>query len=98
LGVGQLVIGNSSVLADKEFLNLSVTAHNWVDIVQVRPEELVEYFDTKKKEGFRWTRVGVFILYCALLSFSMKCRMQPLVFCVTIFVYELNRGQFFKVG
>lgn len=47
------MIGSSAVLAEKEFQNLSVTAQNWVDIVEVRPEDLVEFFDAKKKEGFR---------------------------------------------
>ncbi len=35
------MVGCSAVLADKEFQNLSVTAHNWVDIVEVKPEDLV---------------------------------------------------------
>ena len=53
LGVGQMVIGNSSVLADKEFQNLSVTAQNWVDILEVRREELPEFLAAKKNEGYR---------------------------------------------
>jgi tRNA guanosine-2'-O-methyltransferase len=48
-----MVIANPSVLADKEFQNLSVTAQNWVDILEVRIEELPDFLAAKKNEGYR---------------------------------------------
>lgn len=53
LGVGQYVVGNSAITADKEFQSLSVTAQNWLDIVEVRPNDLLEFFKQKKDEGYR---------------------------------------------
>ena len=47
------MIGNMAVLADKEFQNLSVTAHNWVEIIEVKPKELVHFFEDKRKDGYR---------------------------------------------
>ncbi len=36
-GVKELVIGSIRILEDQQFLNLSMTAHKWLHIKQVRP-------------------------------------------------------------
>ena len=52
LGVGQFVLGNKSVVAETEFRNLSVTAHQWVTIKEVAPENIGSFLDEKRRSGF----------------------------------------------
>lgn len=56
-GVGTYVVGCEKYCHEKEFQNVSVTAHNWVPIEEVRPENLPEYLATKKAQGY--TIVGI---------------------------------------
>lgn len=53
LGVGQYIVGNSAIITDREFQSLSVTAQNWLNVVEVRPNDLLDYFKEKKGNGYR---------------------------------------------
>lgn len=52
LGVGSLVLHSKSVIKDKEFSSVSVTAENWVPIVECATHKLEEFLGEKKREGF----------------------------------------------
>eukprot|EP00092_Neocalanus_flemingeri_P017361 GFUD01018778.1.p1 GENE.GFUD01018778.1~~GFUD01018778.1.p1 ORF type:complete len:1425 (-),score=326.55 GFUD01018778.1:349-4623(-) len=52
LGVGSLVLHSKSVTKDKEFSAVSVTAENWVPILECAPHKLEQYLGEKKREGF----------------------------------------------
>ena len=58
LGVGQYVIGSSKYVSEKEFTNVSVTAHKWIPIKEVKPSEVAEYL-TKLREEEGYTVVAV---------------------------------------
>jgi len=52
LGVGSLVVHSKSVIKDKEFSSVSVTAENWVPIVECATHKLEPFLEEKKREGF----------------------------------------------
>nr|XP_031838654.1 uncharacterized protein LOC116429639 [Nomia melanderi] len=53
----ELVIANLSLIKNKDFQNLSVTAENWINITEVKPHELNKYLLEKRNMG--WSLVGV---------------------------------------
>merc|ERR1719445_1814875 len=52
LGVGSLVVNSKSVIKDKEFSSVSVTAENWVPIVECATHKLEQFLGEKKMDGF----------------------------------------------
>ena len=50
--VGEYVIPCKKFVDDKQFKNLSVTAHQWTPIKEVRPYNLVKYLEEMKREGY----------------------------------------------
>ncbi|KAI0221145.1 putative methyltransferase TARBP1 [Lamellibrachia satsuma] len=56
-GVSEFVIANLMYVADKMFQSLSVTAHKWLPIREVKEHALKEYLQHMKGEGY--TLVGV---------------------------------------
>ncbi|CAH1792155.1 unnamed protein product, partial [Owenia fusiformis] len=56
-GVSEYVIGNMKWLDDKMFQGLSVTAHKWLPIKEVRPHMLKTYLSEMREEGY--TLIGV---------------------------------------
>ncbi|TRY77067.1 hypothetical protein TCAL_00029 [Tigriopus californicus] len=57
LGVGNFVISNKKYLKDKDFVNLSVSSHNWVPISEVPLPTLKSFLDEQRSSGF--TIVGI---------------------------------------
>ena len=52
-GVGKLIVNNMKITEDKEFLNTSVTAHQWIDMEEVKGiESLKNYLEEMKLNGY----------------------------------------------
>ncbi|NWX86252.1 TARB1 methyltransferase, partial [Nothoprocta pentlandii] len=56
-GASALVVGSLHYLQDKQFQHLSVSAEQWLPIIEVKPAQLVDYLQQKKTEGY--TIIGV---------------------------------------
>ncbi|XP_067901541.1 probable methyltransferase TARBP1 isoform X2 [Heterodontus francisci] len=56
-GASALVVNNVHCVNDKQFQALSVSAEQWLPVIEVRPAQLVEYLQQKKTEGH--TIIGV---------------------------------------
>ncbi|XP_078413543.1 tRNA (guanosine(18)-2'-O)-methyltransferase TARBP1 isoform X1 [Cetorhinus maximus] len=56
-GASALVVNNVHCVNDKQFQALSVSAEQWLPVIEVRPAQLVEYLQRKKTEGH--TIIGV---------------------------------------
>ncbi|XP_067844711.1 probable methyltransferase TARBP1 isoform X2 [Heptranchias perlo] len=56
-GASALVVSNMHCVNDKQFQALSVSAEQWLPVIEVRPAQLVEYLQRKKTEGH--TIIGV---------------------------------------
>ncbi|XP_061846989.1 probable methyltransferase TARBP1 isoform X2 [Colius striatus] len=56
-GASALVVGSLHYIHDKQFQHLSVSAEQWLPLVEVKPSQLVDYLQQKKTEGY--TIIGV---------------------------------------
>ena len=56
-GAGKLVLNNKKIIEEKDFLNTSVTAHQWIDIEEVKIDALEDYLKTMKGKGY--TIIGI---------------------------------------
>ncbi|KAM9564222.1 putative methyltransferase TARBP1 [Guaruba guarouba] len=56
-GASALVVGSLHCIQDKQFQHLSVSAEQWLPLVEVKPPQLVDYLQQKKTEGY--TIIGV---------------------------------------
>ncbi|XP_045154151.1 probable methyltransferase TARBP1 [Echinops telfairi] len=56
-GASVLVVGNLHCTNDKQFQHLSVSAEEWLPLVEVKPPQLMDYLQKKKAEGY--TIIGV---------------------------------------
>ncbi|NWY38321.1 TARB1 methyltransferase, partial [Sylvia atricapilla] len=56
-GASALVVGSLHYIQDKQFQHLSVSAEQWLPLVEVKPSQLVDYLEQKKTEGY--TIIGV---------------------------------------
>ncbi|KAF2986096.1 hypothetical protein EK904_013731, partial [Melospiza melodia maxima] len=56
-GASALVVGSLHYIQDKQFQHLSVSAEQWLPLVEVKPCQLVDYLQEKKTEGY--TIIGV---------------------------------------
>ncbi|XP_051869146.1 probable methyltransferase TARBP1 isoform X2 [Pristis pectinata] len=56
-GASALVVSNIHCVNDKQFQALSVSAEQWLTVIEVRPDQLVDYLQQKKTEGH--TIIGV---------------------------------------
>ncbi|KAJ7416591.1 putative methyltransferase TARBP1 isoform X3 [Willisornis vidua] len=56
-GASALVVGSLHYIQDKQFQHLSVSAEQWLPLVEVKPCQLVDYLQQKKTEGY--TIIGV---------------------------------------
>ncbi|XP_037677133.1 probable methyltransferase TARBP1 isoform X2 [Choloepus didactylus] len=56
-GASVLVVGNLHYISDKQFQYLSVSAEQWLPLVEVKPPQLIDYLQQKKAEGY--TIIGV---------------------------------------
>uniref|UniRef100_A0A803XPA0 tRNA (guanosine(18)-2'-O)-methyltransferase TARBP1 n=1 Tax=Meleagris gallopavo TaxID=9103 RepID=A0A803XPA0_MELGA len=56
-GASALVVGSLHYVQDKQFQHLSVSAEQWLPLVEVKPSQLVDYLQQKKTEGY--TAIGV---------------------------------------
>merc|ERR1712243_349861 len=52
LGVGSMVIHSKSIIKDKEFSAVSVTAENWIPLVECQPHKLSSFLEDKRRDGF----------------------------------------------
>nr|XP_056709163.1 probable methyltransferase TARBP1 isoform X2 [Euleptes europaea] len=56
-GVSSLIVGSLHYINDKQFQYLSVSAEQWLSLLEVKPFQLIDYLDQKKTEGY--TIIGV---------------------------------------
>ncbi|KAM8814473.1 putative methyltransferase TARBP1 isoform 2-T2 [Rhynchonycteris naso] len=56
-GASVLVVSNLQCVHNKQFQHLSVSAEQWLPLVEVKPPELMHYLQQKKVEGY--TVIGV---------------------------------------
>ncbi|XP_060099002.1 probable methyltransferase TARBP1 isoform X2 [Heteronotia binoei] len=56
-GVSALIVGSLHYINDKQFQYLSVSAEQWLSLLEVKPFQLTNYLDQKKTEGY--TIIGV---------------------------------------
>ncbi|XP_023404919.2 probable methyltransferase TARBP1 isoform X1 [Loxodonta africana] len=56
-GASVFVVGNLHCISDKQFQHLSVSAEQWLPLVEVKPPQLIDYLQQKKAEGY--TIIGV---------------------------------------
>ncbi|KAK7816150.1 hypothetical protein U0070_023633, partial [Myodes glareolus] len=56
-GAAALVVGSLQCVSDRQFQHLSVSAEQWLPLLEVRPAQLTDYLQQKKAEGY--TVVGV---------------------------------------
>ncbi|XP_054957106.2 probable methyltransferase TARBP1 isoform X3 [Pan paniscus] len=56
-GASVLVVGSLQCISDKQFQHLSVSAEQWLPLVEVKPPQLIDYLQQKKTEGY--TIIGV---------------------------------------
>ncbi|KFP43334.1 putative methyltransferase TARBP1, partial [Chlamydotis macqueenii] len=56
-GASALVVSSLHYIQDKQFQHLSVSAEQWLPLVEVKPSQLVDYLQQKKTEGY--TIIGV---------------------------------------
>uniref|UniRef100_A0A2K6MVM6 tRNA (guanosine(18)-2'-O)-methyltransferase TARBP1 n=1 Tax=Rhinopithecus bieti TaxID=61621 RepID=A0A2K6MVM6_RHIBE len=56
-GASALVVGSLQCISDKQFQHLSVSAEQWLPLVEVKPPHLIDYLQQKKTEGY--TIIGV---------------------------------------
>ncbi|XP_053155411.1 probable methyltransferase TARBP1 isoform X2 [Hemicordylus capensis] len=56
-GVSALIVGSLHYVNDKQFQYLSVSAEQWLSLIEVKPFQLVDYLEQKKTEGY--TIIGV---------------------------------------
>ncbi|XP_037593722.1 probable methyltransferase TARBP1 isoform X4 [Cebus imitator] len=56
-GASVLVVGSLQCISDKQFQYLSVSAEQWLPLVEVKPPQLIDYLQQKKTEGY--TIIGV---------------------------------------
>ncbi|XP_066581034.1 probable methyltransferase TARBP1 [Prorops nasuta] len=56
-GVKQMIMHDLNVIKNKEFQSLSMTAENWVPLIQVKTHELLNYLRKKQVEG--WALIGI---------------------------------------
>ncbi|XP_059473624.1 probable methyltransferase TARBP1 [Neocloeon triangulifer] len=51
-GASELIIGNLKIVDELAFQSLSVTAEKWINLSEVKPENLVSYLCLMKKQGY----------------------------------------------
>ncbi|XP_045293285.1 probable methyltransferase TARBP1 isoform X4 [Leopardus geoffroyi] len=56
-GASALTVGSLQCTRDKQFQCLSVSAEQWLPLVEVRPPQLIDFLQQKKSEGY--TVIGV---------------------------------------
>ncbi|XP_006868650.1 PREDICTED: probable methyltransferase TARBP1 [Chrysochloris asiatica] len=56
-GASALVLGSLHCISDKQFQHLSVSAEQWLPLLEVKPPQLIDYMQQKKAEGY--TIIGV---------------------------------------
>lgn len=56
-GASVLVLSNPQCVNDRQFQYLSVSAEQWLPLVEVKPPQLTDYLQQKKAEGY--TIIGV---------------------------------------
>ncbi|XP_030053983.1 tRNA (guanosine(18)-2'-O)-methyltransferase TARBP1 [Microcaecilia unicolor] len=56
-GASTLVMGNLAYVNDKQFQYLSVSAEQWLPVIEVKPPQLLNFLHQKKTEGY--TVIGV---------------------------------------
>ncbi|KAM4770972.1 putative methyltransferase TARBP1 [Rhinophrynus dorsalis] len=56
-GASALVVDSLHYVNDKQFQYLSVSAEQWVPLIEVKPQQLLQYLQVKKTEGY--TIIGV---------------------------------------
>nr|XP_020643964.1 probable methyltransferase TARBP1 [Pogona vitticeps] len=69
-GASALVVGSLHYINDKQFQYLSVSAEQWVCLIEVKPFQLVDYLEQKKIEGYTIIGVEQTAKSCDLTEYS----------------------------
>uniref|UniRef100_A0A1I7S3E5 SpoU_methylase domain-containing protein n=1 Tax=Bursaphelenchus xylophilus TaxID=6326 RepID=A0A1I7S3E5_BURXY len=52
-GVSALVLSNENIISDQNFKALSMSAEKWIPIIEVKPDELLEFLESSKLQGYK---------------------------------------------
>ena len=69
-GAGKLILNNKKVINDKDFINTSVTAHQWIDIEEVKIDDLKEYLEDMKSKKYQIVGIEQTSESCKLHEFK----------------------------
>ncbi|KAH0622497.1 hypothetical protein JD844_024859 [Phrynosoma platyrhinos] len=69
-GVSALIVGSLHYTNDKQFQYLSVSAEQWLSLIEVKPFQLVDYLEQKKIEGYTIIGVEQTAKSCDLTEYS----------------------------
>ncbi|XP_060609823.2 probable methyltransferase TARBP1 [Anolis sagrei] len=69
-GVSALIVGSIHYINDKQFQYLSVSAEQWLSLLEVKPFQLVDYLEQKKIEGYTIIGVEQTAKSCDLTEYS----------------------------
>ncbi|XP_070590074.1 LOW QUALITY PROTEIN: probable methyltransferase TARBP1 [Erythrolamprus reginae] len=68
-GVSALTVSNLHYINDKQFQYLSVSAEQWLSVIEVKPFQLIEYLEQKKTEGYSIIGVEQTAKSCNLMEY-----------------------------
>ncbi|XP_015672407.1 probable methyltransferase TARBP1, partial [Protobothrops mucrosquamatus] len=68
-GVSALTVSNLHYINDKQFQHLSVSAEQWLSVIEVKPFQLIEYLEQKKTEGYSIIGVEQTAKSCSLMKY-----------------------------
>ncbi|XP_070788656.1 probable methyltransferase TARBP1 [Pituophis catenifer annectens] len=68
-GVSALTVSNLHYINDKQFQHLSVSAEQWLSVIEVKPFQLIEYLEQKKTEGYSIIGVEQTAKSCNLMEY-----------------------------
>ncbi|KAL7987557.1 hypothetical protein Chor_006476 [Crotalus horridus] len=68
-GVSALTVSNLHYINDKQFQHLSVSAEQWLSVIEVKPFQLIEYLEQKKTEGYSIIGVEQTAKSCNLMKY-----------------------------
>nr|XP_008122376.1 PREDICTED: probable methyltransferase TARBP1 [Anolis carolinensis] len=69
-GVSALIVGSIHYIHDKQFQYLSVSAEQWLSLLEVKPFQLADYLEQKKIEGYTIIGVEQTAKSCDLTEYS----------------------------
>ncbi|XP_050458983.1 uncharacterized protein LOC126855407 isoform X2 [Cataglyphis hispanica] len=95
-GVKALVIANLDCIKDKEFQCLSVSAERWINMLQVKPQELQKYLFEKKNAG--WSLIGVEQTANSINLLQTKFKKKTIFVLGSIFFIGMRRMVYLPIS